>query len=887
MTKKARNARRNPAQGALQAPRDPLAERVRATDKDTASLVEQLPYWEILHDAVFLTDGRAEVGFELTPLNSEVMDEPAQVLLHRGLKSLLRGGVKDGQRLRLYVRVEDGSISELEDYRRHVTAQEDILTYLGTQAYELFRAWEEARELYRYRYFLSFPVGTPRLGYRGGGGFFSFLQDLIPALKQGTHISFTSREMEEFLRDTLSPAVERMKQHLALAGIEHRRLTGHELYGVIFRYLNPGSEPSLHYTPTFDYLPTRLTKQEEAARRATLRSRLVRSTVDNRHLHFLRLGHYYVAALKMVDIPAETWFGMLHPLLTAGGKPKWAVMDFTRLTPARAEGILRNRFRDYYRTAEQQDIPDIGAEEGAREVAEYIRHIRRSGEGIYLVSAVFLLMDTDLNILEDKVRDFLVTSSALEGQPFMRLHRGVFSTFLEALPFSGLALSRPRMYPETQAAHLWLWGGPWRHQAPRPVEIYITRYNTPVSLDPWDPRLPNYNAIIVGETGSGKSFLVQHRLTEVLKMKDTVAVAIDRHQYSYDGLYTALEEKGVAAKIHYGPSSPTVINPFDLPEGQNEPDDLKLLQLESLFRLMAPPGGMYDPAHEEAVLRAAILQTYRNATTEVQDPEGNWVPRYRGATISDLIRNLREINRVADHMPTDHEREIASSLAARLEKWSRKTALGKIFDGESTARLSPHLRFLYVIIEPVEGMDEFFQVAALNLIQLVWNFVSNNPHPQRVVVLEEAWNLLANPHGSRIIYEMFRRGRTLGISTWAVSQALEDFTAEHARAVSMNAARFFILRGGTPPELVSEVTGMPMALASAKTTLVRVQRRFTEALTWARYGEQGEGGVIRVLADPVRYWLFTTHPLEREKRRQLAKELGSTLRAVQKLREET
>lgn len=876
---------RHPAPTRARKVRDPLAERVRASDQDTQSLVEQLPYWEILKDAVLLVDGRMEIGYELTSLNPEVMDEAALSLLHRGIKAILRGGIKEEQRLRLYVTVEDGSVDELESYRNHVTAPEEILNYIGLRQYENFAEWERQGLLYRYRYFLSVEVGEPRKGYASPSPLVAFLQDLLPWSKRGSHISFTHREFQEFLEETLHPTAARISQHLSLAGIPHRRLEGVELFKLIHRYLNPGVPSPERYSPTFEYVPTRITKQLESARRSTLRSKLVRSSIDNRHLDYLKVGNHYLAAIKFVDIPAETWFGMFHELLNAGDKPKWVAVDFHRLPQARAEGVLRNRFRDYWRTGEQSDIPDIGAQEGAREVAEYIQHIRRHGEGIYLVSAAFLLLDEDLGNLNERVRDFLVGASHIEGQPFMRMHRGVFKTFLEALPFSGHALSRPRMYPETQTAHFWTWAGPWRHQAPRPVELYLTRYNTPVSFDPWDPRLPNYNAVIVGETGSGKSYLVQHRLTEVLKMRETVAVAIDRHEYSYDGLYQALYEKGVAAKIHYGPSSSTVINPFDLPEGQEEPDDYKLLQLEALFRLMAPPGGEYDPAHEEAVLRAGILQTYQNATTEVETPKG-WVRKYQGATISDLIRNLREINRVAGHLPTEREREIASSLAARLEKWSRRTALGKLFDGPTTVKASPNTRFLYVIAEHVEGMDEFFQVATLNLVQLVWNFVSRSPYPQRVVVLEEAWHLLSNPHGARVVYELFRRGRTLGISTWAVSQALQDFLGEHARAVANNAARFFVLRSADPPEVVSQVLGCPMALASAKSTLLRAHRRYSEAIVWMRYGEGGEGGVIRVLADPIRYWLFTTHPAEREKRRELAQRLGSTLRAVIQLAEE-
>lgn len=862
-------------------PEDPLASRVRALDRDTGSLVEALPYWEIFRDLVFLADGRVEFGFRLSPLNAEAMDEGSMGLLHRGIRAILRQGMEDGLRIRLYAEVRQGEIPEKEAYLGLKTAPEAILDYMGTRGYEELSAWERRGELYSYAYYLSAEYGEPRKGYRTGNALLAFFQDLIPATKGGRYITFTLEEMEDLLQRA-EAARSRLSQQLSLAGIPHTRLGTNELFSLAYRYLNPGAPALTSYQPAFEYLPQELTQKLEEARRPTLRSRLVRSTLDNRHLHFLRVGDYYLSAVKLVEVPAETWMGMFHRLLGRGGKPKWFILDFVRMPMARAEGILRNRFRDYWRTAEQSDIPDIGAQEGAREVAEYIQHIRRNAEGIYLVGGVFYLLAPTLEELEERTRDLLVGASEIEGQPFMRMRRGVFSVFLEGLPLSGQRFSRPRMYPETQAAHLWVWAGPWQHHAKRPVELYLTRYNTPVSLDPWDSRLPNYNALIVGETGSGKSFLVQHRLTEVLKMKDVVAVAIDRHEYSYDGLYHALHEEGVAEKIHFGPNSGTCINPFDLPEGQHEPDDLKLLQLEALFRLMAPPGGEYDPAHEEAILRSAILQTYGNATTEVETPTG-WERRYTGATISDLIKSLRNLNKVADHLPSPKEREIADSLAARLEKWSRKTSLGKLFDGPSTARISPRTRFLYVIAEEVEGMEEFRQISMLALVQLVWSHILRSPFPHRVVVIEEAWHLLKNPHSANVVYELFRRGRTLGVSTWAVSQSLEDFLSEHGKAIANNAARFFIMRNSTPAEKVAEVLGCPVPLAEEKDTLQRSLKRFSKVLVWTRYGEGGEGGVVRVLADPVRYWTFTTHPLEREQRRSLAQKLGSTLKAIQEL----
>ncbi len=609
----------------------------------------------------------------------------------------------------------------------------------------------------------------------------------------------------------------------------------------------------------------------------------MRSALDNRHLNRLRLGESELVFFKLVDVPDETWFGMLNGILEAAGLPSWLVLDITKVPGARAEGILRNRFRDYYVTAGQTDIPDIGAEEGAREVSEYIRYIRRSGEGLYLVSALLVLSDPDPRRLEERILETQTAMTALEGHPFMRLHRGVLRHFLEGLPFSGHALSRPRLYPETQAAHYWPTNGYWSYEAERPREVYLNRGNQPVALDPWDPRLNNYNALIVGESGSGKSYLAQHRLTEALKSDEVVAVAIDRHEWSYKGLYEAMREEGLAAMVKFGPESPTVINPFDLPPDQHEPDEVKLLQLEALFRQMLPPTGDHDPAIEEAILRSAILQTYRRRTAQHKAPDGRWERRYQGATISDLIVSLNNLNQVVGRVPTPEEKAVAASLAARLDRWSRKTPLGKIFDGPSNVQIHPRTRFLYIVVQDVEGLPHFFPVAMLNVVQLLWRFLRVSPYPRRVAIIEEAWYLLQNPTSATAVYDLFRRGRTLNISTWAVSQNLRDFLSEHARAIAASVSTFFLFRTQNTPEEIAEVVGCPVSFASLNSSLAKSLRHYSEAQVWLRRGEGGEGGVVRVIADPVRYWLFTTHPVERERREAQARKEGSIMRAVYKL----
>ncbi|MCX7740143.1 MAG: hypothetical protein N2047_03865, partial [Meiothermus sp.] len=62
----------------------------------------------------------------------------------------------------------------------------------------------------------------------------------------------------------------------------------------------------------------------------------------------------------------------------------------------------------------------------------------------------------------------------------------------------------------------------------------------------------------------------------------------------------------------------------------------------------------------------------------------------------------------------------------------------------------------------------------------------------------------------------------------------------------------------------------------------KVNGAYAEFMLWLKLGEGGEGGILRLDADPVRYWTFTTAPKEREEREALARQLGYQ-RAVRRL----
>lgn len=875
----------------MKRPKDPFLEKTGAVDPRVASLVEQLPYWEIFDDTVFLVDGRGYIGFELEPFPTELVASPGHLLY--ALKRLIHNAVDDNETLRVVLEVK--SMKAREQLRAHasLTKVEGFLRTLSEANQRFYEALAEAGVLSSYRLFLLVPVGKPRLGYRVPSPAVALLSEFLPFLKGKTHISFNEEEYAAFAKEA-----KRRQQLvgglLGLTGLEARPMSGDDLFRLIFRYLNPGmEEPRAPYQPSFDYVPLEKTRRlPEEHPGKTLRSQLVRSLVDNRYWDALRVGRTWLHFWRMADVPNETAFGMLAPLVQAADKPAWVILDYTKVPQEQGEARLRYKFRDQYIAAEQTDVPDVGAEEGAREAAEYLRHIRRSGDSLFLVNALFVLQDEDENNLRYRSDNFYAQASSIEGNPFIQLQRGTFRTWLEAAPCSGWRIGAPRMYPETQAAHFFTWQGPWRHEAQRPKELYFTRWLTSVTLDPFDDSYPNFNALVIGTSGGGKSFLVQHRLTELLRDGETLAVAVDRHRHSYEGLFTALAEEGAAQMIEFGPGSDTVINPFDLPPGLEAPTEEKILGIFSLVRAMVPPNPKRaDPAIENRILRSAIEQTYERAAHEEKDPEtGEWRKVYKGATISNLIDTLFNLSRVGTQAVGPVEREIATSLGHALGEWSRETGLGKLFDGPSTFQIDPKARFVYMVVREVEGIPHFFPVAMLATVQAVWGFLQASAYPKKVVVIEEAWSLFRHEASLQFVQDLFRRGRTLGIGTWAVSQSVEDFAKENAAAVLNNVSQFFVTGIANEEDLPlfrAVLQNAPDSLLQEALHLVRERGKFAEYLVWLKKGEGGTGGVVRLEVAPESYWTFTTHPADKARRERYVKRLGSFQQAVLSLARES
>lgn len=280
----------------------------------------------------------------------------------------------------------------------------------------------------------------------------------------------------------------------------------------------------------------------------------------------------------------------------------------------------------------------------------------------------------------------------------------------------------------------------------------------------------NYNAIIVGTSGAGKSALTNDLITGNLGTGGKTYV-IDVGA-SYKKLCHLLKGQW----IEYAPDADLVINPFELVKDIKE--DMGFL-LPILTEMASPNEGLSDFAQ-------SVLQTHAIYCLNKAKESG------RSATVTDLVESLSS-GLVHPEKETTPDRRVMD-LAVQLSPFARDGAYGRHFDGHSTVNFNND--FIVLELEGLKGRKTLQSVVLLCLIFLITqDLTSGDKHIRKMVVIDEAWDLLSHKHAGSFIQNGYRRARKQNASFITITQSFADYYQnDTARAALENADIRFVLR---------------------------------------------------------------------------------------------
>jgi conjugal transfer ATP-binding protein TraC len=810
-----------------------------ALRKDEAPFAQILPYWEIRDGVVVLENGVMEVGLELNLPATLLAPEASLEALHAAVTGLLRDAVPQQERLRLSVEVAPLRAEVLANVYRVAESVHPAAAFLaGERARALQVACEQGR-LVEHRAFLTCTYTPP-----------------------GRRVALASLTPEEFERRRAAALGlrERLLAGLERAGMASAPLLDQGLFALIWRYFNPGVEPKRapSYLRPDTHYPEHVLRRFPALAPPTLRSQLLGSDLARRWDHLWFSGRY-ARLLSLGRMPTGfTQGGMLGHLLNLPGC-YWLTIDFVHEPYGPMLRALMAQARRLYAatgdTGGLTDYTDPSVRVGFREVDDALSHMSSSGARVYRVGLSLLLFEEDDETCRKSTREVHTAFGSLGGAQAILETAGLFTQFVTLAPGSGRANERTFLTLQENAADFFPLDGPWRG-AGRPVSLLWNRWDGVSGLDPFDSSSPNWNGIVVGGSGTGKTFLMQTILSDLLR-EGAEAVIVDRG-FGYEPLVRLFG----GAVIPIEPDGAVAINPFDLPGESTEPDAHKKAFLLALLRAMLPSAGGVTESLENALLMSAVEQVYADAAP----------------SLSRLAEALAHFKKVGKRAATAEERRLAQSLALRLEPWTGTSAFGALLDRPST-RL-PDAPLIYFETSGLERHPELRAVGLLLVTDLIWRRVQQHPQRKKVVVLDEVWSLLKLPQAAVFVAELYRRFRRYGAAAYAVTQSLEDFQSEGARGILQNTTYHYLLRLPTEDDLIQRLLELNERAMAAYRTLASKKGVYSEALAWIRRESGLEGGVIVLRPSPAEYWAFTTSAQDIALRDEAVAKHGGDLRAA-------
>ena len=357
----------------------------------------------------------------------------------------------------------------------------------------------------------------------------------------------------------------------------------------------------------------------------------------------------------------------------------------------------------------------------------------------------------------------------------------------------------------------------------------------PILYNNFSSTLANYNMIIFGKSGAGKSVTIK-----TLTARSSILMGIESLALDAEGEYGAVAEALGGVNIVISPNSKTIINIFDI-----EPEVLKdeitgrerlVLNVENKVEdvtqgllTMARGSTKSTEVNEltKQIISEACLEEYtaRGINNNVeslyitegnQNVKANITNNYFGRTKKEMPTIgswYKRICRKAKENENPDYRFHYSYLVKVMKQYVRELQ-GQMayFDGQSTFELLDGMPFINLDISQLE--ERFARPLAQQvLLSWVWEkYVKKNSEDKakaskKRVLVDEAWMLLPYPEAVDFLNTMARRARKRNVSLAVISQKFQDFYEKpEAQAIlTSSETKLFLAQDKAEIEYLKEV----------------------------------------------------------------------------------
>ena len=789
----------------------------REVDIRLNSLQELLPYSHFEDEFLVFEDSSIAAAYSLEGPDIENYSKEELIGYTNRIESFLNH-LPENVNYQVIFDMDGSYTSEFEEHGK-ISSDHPLIRNMHTERVENYTQVSKDQKLRKLRVHFLVNINPIK---DGTTGFLSRLNS-----KKGT----INDKNTEILKNSFKRILNDIESGFRGTDLTFTRLTSQQLMALIYMILNPDRSREQIKCPVI--------REDELFVKQVCCSDL---SIDAEKGEYIQYGGFYHKYVTLKILPEVTYPAMLFQLRYLSFKEFRVVFNIE--TPSKQWGkktIEMLRRREYGNLMQFMGLPNKEAQVKVEQYEALLEELQQTNQKLFRTQLTIHLYGETIDQVKQRTTEIINMFSSLNGAE-MHDERwgGVTPSFLSTLPGWTKESTRWLMLKTLHLADFLPFFSEFKGSG-RAETLFFNSTQGLATYDPFSDDISAFNIVVVGATGSGKSFTINQLINQYSK-NNPIEIFID-----IGGSYKRQTLLKGGEYIDLGLTKKFTLNVFELSGNkpmrkfsEEEQNEITMVKTKSIIQMM---GGLERFNESDQIVEDYIFRTLGFMYKNIDRPV---LSDFKGA-----LKTMAESNK--------QYAKFCDPVIGLLGNWFKGGQYGSYTDGPSTISLDKD-----VICFDLKGMEKFagLQAVMLTIItNYVWNKVLNESNRRKLVVFDECWKLLSSPESAAFIAECYRTFRKYGAAAISVTQSLNDFLGSGLEgAILGNSNTRFILRQNSVPAVKGIVDYFHFN-ESEQNQIESLQIKKGEAaevfFSQSR-GMQSVSGKMIIYPTPIEYWVATT-----------------------------